>query len=455
LTTAYVSAQTLDEALSALADGARPVAGGTDLVVGARQGKSPLPESIVAIHRLEELRGVSSESGRLRLGALVTHEEIAADATIRERLTALADASAIVGSHATRAQGTVGGNVMNASPAMEIGGPLMVFGAEAALRSSAGERRLPVAELLTGPGATAAAADELLTAVEVPLPSEGAGSCYARLEYRRQMEIAVVGATAAVTLADGTVDQARVAITALAPTIRLVPEAEEALVGTEGGAEAVRAAAQAAAEAAEPISDVRASADYRRAMAEVLARRVLTAAVARARRDGSGAGEHLALRGGVVVKVPVTLHVNGIAYELELAPSLTLLYAVRDAVGLTGAKEGCDDSECGACMMLLDGKPVNSCSYLAVQADGREVTTVEGLADGAELAPLQRAFLEHGGVQCGFCTPGMLISATALLDSTPSPSEEEVRIALSGNLCRCTGYDGIVKAVLEVSQARS
>jgi carbon-monoxide dehydrogenase small subunit len=155
------------------------------------------------------------------------------------------------------------------------------------------------------------------------------------------------------------------------------------------------------------------------------------------------------------VKVPVTLNVNGIAYELELPPSMTLLFAVRDAVGLTGAKEGCDDSECGACMMLLDGKTVNACSYLAVQADGRDVTTVEGLATGSELAPLQRAFLEHGGVQCGFCTPGMLISATALLESTPSPSEEEVRIALSGNLCRCTGYDGIVKAVLEASQARS
>ncbi len=156
------------------------------------------------------------------------------------------------------------------------------------------------------------------------------------------------------------------------------------------------------------------------------------------------------------MKVPVVLSVNGIAYELELAPSTTLLFAVRDAVGLTGAKEGCDDSECGACMMLLDGKPVNSCSYLAVQADGREVTTVEGLADGESLAPLQQAFLEHGGVQCGFCTPGMLISATALLEATTSPTEEQVRIALSGNLCRCTGYDGIVKAVLEVaSTARS
>jgi aerobic-type carbon monoxide dehydrogenase small subunit (CoxS/CutS family) len=143
--------------------------------------------------------------------------------------------------------------------------------------------------------------------------------------------------------------------------------------------------------------------------------------------------------------------VNGIAYPLELEAATTLLYAVRDGVGLTGAKEGCDDSECGACMMLLDGRPVNSCSYLAAQADGREVTTVEGLGDGESLSPLQRAFLEHGGVQCGFCTPGMLVSATALLDENPRPSEDEVRIALSGNLCRCTGYDGLVKAVLEVS----
>jgi carbon-monoxide dehydrogenase small subunit len=143
----------------------------------------------------------------------------------------------------------------------------------------------------------------------------------------------------------------------------------------------------------------------------------------------------------------VTLNVNGVAYEVEIPPGTTLLFAVRDWVGLTGAKEGCDDSECGACMMLLDGQPVNACSYLAAQADRREITTVEGLADGETLAPLQRSFLELGGVQCGFCTPGMLISATALLERNPAPTEDEIRIALSGNLCRCTGYDGIVKAV--------
>jgi aerobic-type carbon monoxide dehydrogenase small subunit (CoxS/CutS family) len=149
--------------------------------------------------------------------------------------------------------------------------------------------------------------------------------------------------------------------------------------------------------------------------------------------------------------VKATLSVNGIPYPVDVEPGTSLLVAVRDAIGLTGAKEGCDDSECGACMMLLDGNPVNSCSYLALQAEGSEVTTIEGLARGADLSPLQAAFLEHGGVQCGFCTPGMLISATAVLEANPKPTEDEVRIALSGNLCRCTGYDGIVKAVLSVA----
>ena len=151
------------------------------------------------------------------------------------------------------------------------------------------------------------------------------------------------------------------------------------------------------------------------------------------------------------MKVAVTLAVNGVAYPVEIDPGASLLDTVRDVVGLTGSKEGCDDSECGACMMLLDGEPVNSCSYLALQAAGREVTTVEGLADVEGLAPLQRAFLEEGGVQCGFCTPGMLISATALLSDDADPSEEEIRVGLAGNLCRCTGYDGIVRAVRGVA----
>jgi aerobic-type carbon monoxide dehydrogenase small subunit (CoxS/CutS family) len=153
------------------------------------------------------------------------------------------------------------------------------------------------------------------------------------------------------------------------------------------------------------------------------------------------------------MKLEATLTVNGTDFPVAIDPHLSLLKAVRDEIGLTGSKEGCDDSECGACMMLLDGKPVNSCSYLAMQAVGKVVTTVEGLSGEDELARLQAEFLRHGGVQCGFCTPGMLVSATAVLRANPDPSEEEVRIALAGNLCRCTGYDGIVRAVRAAADA--
>lgn len=143
----------------------------------------------------------------------------------------------------------------------------------------------------------------------------------------------------------------------------------------------------------------------------------------------------------------ITLDVNGTAYPMSISTDRNLLSVLRTEVGLTGTKEGCDDCECGACMVLLDGQPVNSCSYLAMQTQGRTITTVEGIGDGDELHPLQRHMLEAGGVQCGFCTPGMIMSATALLERTPSPTDEEIRIGLSGNLCRCTGYARIIEAV--------
>ncbi len=142
-----------------------------------------------------------------------------------------------------------------------------------------------------------------------------------------------------------------------------------------------------------------------------------------------------------------TLSVNGISYPVAFDASRNLLSVIRNEVGLTGTKEGCDDCECGACMVLLDGQPVNSCSYLAAQASGKEITTVEGLSSGQELHPIQRHLLDAGGVQCGFCTPGMIMSTDALLRRTPEPTDEDIRIGLSGNLCRCTGYAKIMDAV--------
>jgi CO/xanthine dehydrogenase FAD-binding subunit len=296
----YLQPASVDEALALLAehDGATLVAGGTDLVVGTRQGKRTLPETLVAIHLLPDLDGIGEDGGTLVLGALVTHDAIERSDLIRSRWTALADASAIVGSPATRHVGTIGGNLANASPAMETGAPLAVFDAEVELRSSAGSRSVPVESLWSGPGRTTAAAGEMITGIRVPTPAGGSGSAYVRLEFRRSMEIAVVGAAALVTLGgDGAVAGARVALTAVAPTIVRSPAAEAALRGSMPTAEAIAAAAAAVHDAAAPISDVRGSDGYRRAMIEVIARRAIDVAARRA------AGED--------VPVPATMTVGG------------------------------------------------------------------------------------------------------------------------------------------------
>ena len=147
----------------------------------------------------------------------------------------------------------------------------------------------------------------------------------------------------------------------------------------------------------------------------------------------------------------ITLTVNGSSECLEVPDHLTLLQMLRDRLALTGTKNGCEAGECGACTVLVDGEPINACLMLAVEADGREVVTVEGLAAEGGLTPLQQAFIDRNAIQCGFCTPGMLMSATALLARSPRPTEEEIREALLGNLCRCTGYVRIIEAIEDVA----
>ena len=147
------------------------------------------------------------------------------------------------------------------------------------------------------------------------------------------------------------------------------------------------------------------------------------------------------------MKLPVKMTINGQTYSHDVEPRLLLVHYIRETVGLTGTHVGCDTSQCGACTILMDGKAVKACTFFAVQCNGAKITTIEGLAHGGELHPMQAAFNEHHGLQCGFCTPGMIMSATDLCKRTPDPSEHEVRHWLEGNLCRCTGYHNIVKAV--------
>lgn len=276
-------AHTIDEALAALADGARPIAGGSDLVVGARHGKAALPERLVAVDRIAEMRNVEQHGDDCVIGAAVTHAELMIHPLIVEQYTALADASALVGSPATRNVGTLGGNIMNASPAMDTGAPLFVMGASVELRSADETRRVAITDLWAGPGETVARDDELCTSIRIPARDGRAGSAYVRLEYRRAMEIAVVGAAAVVELNDDdTLADVSVALTAVAPTIIGVDVELDALTGRLVDPALLDTIAQAASTSARPISDLRASDEYRRHTVGVMARRAVDAAARRA-----------------------------------------------------------------------------------------------------------------------------------------------------------------------------
>ena len=152
------------------------------------------------------------------------------------------------------------------------------------------------------------------------------------------------------------------------------------------------------------------------------------------------------------MKHKIHLTVNGEPYDLLVDPRQTLVDLIRHELGLTGTKKGCDAGDCGSCTIILNGMPVNSCLILSVEADGSDILTIEGLQKGEELHPIQEAFINHGAVQCGFCTPGMILSAKALLDSSPHPTEEEIMRAISGNLCRCTGYKKIIEAIKSLGE---
>jgi carbon-monoxide dehydrogenase small subunit len=156
----------------------------------------------------------------------------------------------------------------------------------------------------------------------------------------------------------------------------------------------------------------------------------------------------------VTKTIPLQMNLNGQDVSIEVSPGATLAYVLREQLGLTGTKLGCEEGECGACTVLVDGEPVDSCIYPAPKVAGRTLLTIEGLAHGERLHPVQRAFMEHGAVQCGYCTPGLVLAAVALLQHNPHPSEEEIRRAISGNLCRCTGYLSVIRAIQDVSKDR-
>ena len=466
----YYSVKSVSEAVQILAERgarARIVAGATDLILELERGVRKGIDTLVDVTRIPGLdRIVMDEDEVIHLGPLVTHNHCVDSKLVVERAYPLARAAWEVGAPQIRNRGTVAGNLITASPANDTIPPLMALGASVRLASARGERDVPLSEFYTGVRRTVMQPDEMLVDIHFPAMKQGQRGTFYKLGLRRAQAISLVDAAVVVTLEGGRVSTAAITLGAVAPTIIHAREAEEYLLGRALDEETVAHAAGLAQQAAKPIDDVRSSAEYRHEMARVCVLRCLRSLAAGAEREGFPArpvllgGER---RNGRGPKLAASIHhddgqailtrINGVEHTFTSGQHKTLLRLLREEAGLIGTKEGCAEGECGACTVFLDGMAVMACLVPAARAHGSEIVTVEGLAPDGQLHPVQQAFIEEGAVQCGYCTPGFLMSAAKLLEERPHPSREDIQQAITGNLCRCTGYYKIVRAIEKASEA--
>ena len=461
----YINATSIDEVIKILGEKkerARIVAGGTDLILELERGVRKGIDTLVDVTRIPKLDQITiGEDDVIHIGALVTHNDCVASKLIRARAYPLARAAWEVGAPQIRNRGTVAGNLITASPANDTITPLMALDASVTLISTRGERIIPLSEFYTGVRKNVMQADEMLTEISFPALMKSQRGTFIKLALRRAQAISLVNVAIILDLkaATRTVKSASITLGAVTPVIVHAVEAEKFLARKKLNEKNIAHAAELAMQAAHPIDDVRGSAAYRREMIRVVTKRGLTAIRDGNEQDGMPkkpillAGKKTADRGqqtvhhlSSIINIIETT-INGKKFSFNSGHNKTLLRLLREEGMLTGTKEGCAEGECGACTIFLDGKAVMACLVPAPRAHGAEIVTVEGLSNGKKLHPVQDAFIEHGAVQCGYCTPGFVMSAAKLLEEKANPTRNEIEQAITGNLCRCTGYYKIVKAI--------
>lgn len=474
----YYNVTTIEEALDILSEhreSARIIAGATDLMLEIERGIRTGVETLVDISRIPGLDQIYLDQDNLiHLGPLVTHNHCVASKLIREKAFPLAQAAWEVGSPQIRNRGTIAGNLITASPANDTITPLMALGALITLRSRSGERVVPLRRFYLGVRQTVMEPDEMLVDITFPaLGSQQAGR-FIKIALRRAQAISVVNLAAILTFSNGQsgsrafaeVRDAAITMGAVAPTIINSTNAEEYLQGRSLDDETIEQAARFARDDSRPIDDLRGSAVYRREMIRISALRALRN-LANADSDIPFPKEPVLLSGGEsgADNVPliqsfhhgetnaeISTRINGKVYRFTSGYRKSLLRLLREDGGLIGTKEGCAEGECGACTVFLDGLAVMSCMVPAARAHHAEVITIEGLAANGDLHPVQQAFIDQGAVQCGYCTPGFIMSGAKLLEEYPHPTIEQIQQSITGNLCRCTGYYKIISAIESAGQ---
>ncbi len=460
----YIMAGSLEQAVNVLAEvgeKGRIIAGGTDLILEIERGNRPGVTTIIDISKLPGLEDIyEDKDGVVHIGPLATHNHVIASPLIRQKAFALLQACWEVGSPQIRNRGTVAGNLITASPANDAISPLMAFDAKLKLLSSRGERIVPLSKFYKGVRKTVMMPDEIVSDIFFDAPGENYHSFFIKTALRKAQAISVINVSVVLKLVEGKVKDARITLGAAAPTIIHAEEAERFLDQKTLNEEVIAETAVLTGKAASPISDLRGSAGYRDYMIQVIAKRALTAIFKGVDKDQIPSSPVLLMGSGIhtnPTKEPwngkeIHTWINGQEYRFTTGFDKTLLNLIRDEAGLSGTKEGCAEGECGACTVYLDGRAVMSCLVPAGRAHGSEIVTIEGITPKEHIHPVQEAFIDYGAIQCGFCTPGFIMSAAKLLEERKTPSQEEIRQAISGNLCRCTGYYKIVEAIEHASE---